>query len=456
MSLVTFDNLKRFLEGLKTKPLVFSGDISFNGTTKYKNNELATKADLSKIQKTLIFDTVPTEGSTNPVTSDGIKTALDKTSQTLQDNINSCAKKNDVINQINASNENILIDGKKVHITENTTFDNNIIKSGMIQPKAVTADNLASEDIAIGNNTITGIIAGTVKLDSNGMTVTGSNGSSIQFGQNGMTFKDSLNNTFAALGRFCTGVANDDDTVKFASAWDVVPTVFLFPNQLQTSAVGYTNVNIFQHIEPLNITKEGFKVCCQSVLKAGSGGSFVINNKFADWNMTNDGGGKTYSYTFNVPTTATKLQVNLLAALTGKFETERWHDSDDDSGYYYYYHYSALYVKYAVDGKVYSDYTESAYGSGNSTTNTNISKQISLNNNSSVTITVMFKGFRDDDDDGGGEIDGKGYDFWKTMKGTCTLQSYSLDTASDSVIAHGTAGFIAVDPNSCPYTIVKG
>lgn len=46
MSLVTFDNLKRFFEGLKTKPLVFSGDISFNGTTKYKNKELATKADI--------------------------------------------------------------------------------------------------------------------------------------------------------------------------------------------------------------------------------------------------------------------------------------------------------------------------------------------------------------------------------------------------------------------------
>ena len=46
MSLVTFENLKRFFEGLKTKPLVFSGDINFNGATKYKNNELATKTDI--------------------------------------------------------------------------------------------------------------------------------------------------------------------------------------------------------------------------------------------------------------------------------------------------------------------------------------------------------------------------------------------------------------------------
>lgn len=373
----------------------------------------------------------------------------------LQDDINLRVKKGDVINQINVSDESILIDGKKVHVTGNTVFDNNVIAKGMIQAGAVTADKLAAADITLGSNTATGVVAGAVRLNSDGMTVTGKNGSSIQFGQNGMTFKDSLNNTFAALGRFCTGVANDGDTVKFASAWDVVPTVFLFPNQLQTSAVGYTNVNIWQHIEPLNITKEGFKVCCQSVLKAGSGGSFVVNAKIADWNMTSDGGGKTYTYTFNVPTSATKLQVNLLAALSGTFESNHWHDGDDDDGWDYYYHYSVLYVKYDVDGRMYSDYAESAAGSGNSTTNTNISKQISLNNNSRITISVMFKGFHDDDD-GDSEINGKGYDFWKTMEGTCTLQSYSLDTASDSVIAHGTAGFIAIDPNSCPYTVTGG
>lgn len=385
--------------------------------------------------------------------SDSTKAAANYSAFTqLQDDINLRVKKGDVINQINVSDESILIDGKKVHITGNTVFDNNVIAKGMIQAGAVTADKLAAADITLGSNTATGVVAGAVRLNSDGMTVTGKNGSSIQFGQNGMTFKDSLNNTFAALGRFCTGVANDGDTIKFASAWDVVPTVFLFPNQLQTSAVGYTNVNIWQHIEPLNITKEGFKVCCQSVLKAGSGGSFVVNTKIANWNMTNDGGGKVYTYTFNVPTTATKLQVNLLAALSGKFESDRW-DDGDDSGYDYYYHYSVLYVRYDVDGKMYSNYAESASGSGSGTTNTNISKQISLNNNSRITIYMMFRGF---DDETGKEIDGKGKNFWKDMGGTCTLQSYSVNTASDSVITRGTAGFIAIDPNSCPYTVTKG
>lgn len=381
--------------------------------------------------------------------SDPTKAATNYSAFTqLQDDINLRVKKGDVINQINVSDESILIDGKKVHITGDTVFDNNVIAKGMIQAGAVTADKLAAADITLGKNTATGVVAGAVKLNSDGMTVTGSNGSSIQFGKNGMTFKDSLNNTFAALGRFCTGVANDGDTVKFTNAWDVVPTVFLFPNQLQTSAVGYTNVNIWQHIEPLNITKEGFTVCCQSVLKAGSGGSFVVNQKIAYWNLKNNNNGQTYTYEFNVPTTATKVQVNLTSVLSGHTKVER--DREYDT-YDYYYYDTVLYAKFALDGKAYSGYEEIGRSSGSGDHATNSPKQINLNHNSKVTITIMFKAFDDDGD----EIPGNNK-YYDDMDGTCTLQSYSVDSASDSVIAHGTAGFIAIDPNSCPYTVTKG
>lgn len=438
-------------------------DCMYNSISKLyqTSNEITTTVQQNKTAQDKTNQTLQSSITQNATSitsvitnlSDPIKAADNYSAFTqLQDDINLRVKKGDVINQINVSDESILIDGKKVHITGDTIFDNNVIAKGMIQAGAVTADKLAAADITLGSNTATGVVAGAVRLNSDGMTVTGKNGSSIQFGQNGMTFKDSLNNTFAALGRFCTGVANDGDTIKFASAWDVVPTVFLFPNQLQTSAVGYTNVNIWQHIEPLNITREGFKVCCQSVLKAGSGGSFVVNTKIAGWNMKNNGGGIVYTYTLNVPTTATKAQVNLLASLSGETESDHWSDGDD-SGTDYYYHYSVLYVRYDVDGKMYSDYVDSAHGYGDGTTDTNISKQISLNNNSRITIYMMFRGF---DDETNKEIDGQGKDFWKDMGGTCTLQSYSVDTASDSVIAHGTAGFIAIDPNSCPYTVTKG
>lgn len=382
--------------------------------------------------------------------SDSTKAAANYSAFTqLQDDINLRVKKGDVINQINVSDESILIDGKKVHITGNTVFDNNVIAKGMIQAGAVTADKLAA-DITLGSNTATGVVAGAVRLNSDGMTVTGKNGSSIQFGQNGMTFKDSLNNTFAALGRFCTGVVNDGDTVKFASAWDVIPSVFLFPVQLQTSAVGYTNVNMWQHVEPLNVSKEGFKVCCQSVLKAGSGGSFAVNTKIADWNLANHKSGQTYTYKLNIPTTATKAQINLSSILYGYTDKSHWSDGDDE-GWDYYDYDTVLYAKYEVNGKLYSDFSEIGRSSGNGSHSQNSSKQINLNNNSEITITLMFKGF---EDDGSLITGGKGY--YEEMKGTCTLQSYSVDTATDSVITRGIAGFIAVDPNSCPFTVTKG
>lgn len=414
-----------------------SSTVSANKTAQDKTNQ--------KLQSSIKQNATSITSIINNL-SDSTKAAANYSAFTqLQDAINLRVKKGDVINQINVSDESILIDGKKVHITGDTVFDNNVITKGMIQAGAVTADKLAAADITLGKDTATGVIAGAVKLDSDGMTVTGTNGSSILFGQNGMTFKDSLNNTFAALGRFCTGVANDGDTVKFASAWDVVPTVFLFPNQLQTSAVGYTNVNIWQHIEPLNITKEGFKVCCQSVLKAGSGGSFVVNTKIADWNAKTNGSGKVISYTLSVPTTATKIQINLIIGLTAETERDKWDDE-----WWYTYNWSTADIQWLVDNAIYSDYSQVAKkegGDGETFTYTNVSKVISLNGNSQIKINIRFRGF-----DG----DTKKESNYEMFNGTCTLQSYSLDAASDSVIAHGTAGFIAIDPNSCPYTVTKG
>ena len=381
--------------------------------------------------------------------SDPIKAATNYSAFTqLQDDINLRVKKGDVINQINVSDESILIDGKKVHITGDTVFDNNIIAKGMIQAGAVTADKLAAANITLGKDTATGVIAGAVKLDSDGMTVTGANGSSIQFGQNGMTFKDSLNNTFAALGRFCTGVVNDNDVVKFANAWDVIPTVFLFPIQLQTATVGYENGNIWQHVEPLNVSKEGFTACCQSVLRAGSGGNFVVNHQFASWDGGEDGNDKWYSYTLNLPANISKISVT--CQMTGECYTSR-EDVGDSDGHEWVDdpNITTFYLRWRVDGKIvvpkynaweYEGEIRYQYTTGSA----NESKTFNLNNNSTITCEVCFHGKSTYDSTPNGS------------RGRMSIVSYTCNTSSDMVIAHGTAGFIAIDPNSCPYTVTKG
>lgn len=61
----------------------------------------------------------------------------------MADAINLRVQKGDVINQINLSPTTTTINGKYLHVTGQTVFDNNIIVSRMLAAKAVTADKLA-------------------------------------------------------------------------------------------------------------------------------------------------------------------------------------------------------------------------------------------------------------------------------------------------------------------------
>ena len=84
----------------------------------------------------------------------------------LDDDVNLRVSKDDVINQINISKESILIDGKKVHITGDTKFDNNVIVGGMIAANSITADKLTVGSVteqAIGDGAIS---AKKIKVDS--------------------------------------------------------------------------------------------------------------------------------------------------------------------------------------------------------------------------------------------------------------------------------------------------
>lgn len=72
---------------------------STTGTFVLKSIDGKIKWD-SNLQSMLTFDTTPTAGSTNPVTSEGIKTAL----EVLQSNIDSVDAKGIVINEINGEN----------------------------------------------------------------------------------------------------------------------------------------------------------------------------------------------------------------------------------------------------------------------------------------------------------------------------------------------------------------
>lgn len=85
----------------------------------------------------------------------------------LQNDINLRVTKNGVINQINISPESILIDGKKVHITGQTSIDNAVIKDAMIasiKADKITTGTLNASKVNLINlnasNITTGVIRG--------------------------------------------------------------------------------------------------------------------------------------------------------------------------------------------------------------------------------------------------------------------------------------------------------
>lgn len=75
----------------------------------------------------------------------------------LSNEIGLRVKQGDVVNQINVSTEGILIDGKKTHITGQTTIDSAVIKTAHI-------DNLAVNNAKIANAAITTAKIGTAQI----------------------------------------------------------------------------------------------------------------------------------------------------------------------------------------------------------------------------------------------------------------------------------------------------
>ncbi|WP_424349585.1 gp58-like family protein [Latilactobacillus sp. 5-91] len=84
----------------------------------------------------------------------------------LANDINLRVEKDKVVNQINISPEGILIDGKKVHITGQTSIDNAVIKDAMIadiRADKITAGTLNAANVNVINLNANNITTGTLK-----------------------------------------------------------------------------------------------------------------------------------------------------------------------------------------------------------------------------------------------------------------------------------------------------
>ena len=355
----------------------------------------------------------------------------------LDNDISLKVAKNDVINQINVSNESILIDGKKVHVTGDTKFDNNVIVGGMIASHAITADKLSASTMELTSNQ--GIKGGGATLDANGLTVRGSDGSYVVHGSSGMEFHDGNGNTFAMVGAMVMGTVKDGQWVKFAKPWKTAPNVIVTPISLQTSLSNYTSTNLYLDCRPQNVTVNGFQVVCRTVLKAGSGGLVPVNKTVTghleSYSMTIDG------TEITIPEKATTFTINVTWEITNYGE-DRTHHEDD-----YHAFLGPAYLNLKIDvngtnkvnkriGTAPADdwYYAKTFSGGHSET-------ITVSGGDKIKIYFAATAEK-----------GKWQDF-NEADISATIGNYTFNTTADVPLSSGNAFFLCTDKHNSPYTI---
>lgn len=345
--------------------------------------------------------------------------------------------KDDVINQINISKESILIDGKKIHVTGDTKFDNNVIVGGMIAANSITADKLSASTMELTANQ--GIKGGGATLDTNGLTVRGSDGSYVVHGSSGMEFHDGNGNTFAMVGAMVMGTVKDGQWVKFTKPWKTVPNVIVTPISLQTAIPGYNSTNLYLDCRPQNVTVNGFQAVCRTVLKAGSGGLVPVNKKVTghleSYSMTIDG------TEITIPEKATTFTINTTWAITNYGEDRTAHEDD------YHAFLGPAYLNLKIDvngtnkvnkriGTAPADdwYYEKTFSGGHSET-------ITVSGGDKIKIYFVATAER-----------GRWQDF-NEADVSATIGNYSFNTTADAPLASGNAFFLCTDQHNSPYTI---
>lgn len=139
--------------------------------------------------------------------------------------INLRVEKDKIVNQINISTEGILIDGKKVHITGQTTIDNAVIKDAMIadiKADKITAGTLNAANVNVinlnANNITTGTLKGTnLSLNLNTGEVVFQKGSIKS--TNGNLNIDISKGTMAVINQYKSGFYFEDGKLVLNDGW---------------------------------------------------------------------------------------------------------------------------------------------------------------------------------------------------------------------------------------------
>ena len=115
----------------------------------------------------------------------------------LVDGINARVAKGDVINQINMTSNGTVIDGKYLHVTGKTKFDDDIITESMIKAGSITADKLAAGSISANQVNVKELSALSAKI---GLLRTKDSGARVEISDNLIKVFDENNVLRVKLG----------------------------------------------------------------------------------------------------------------------------------------------------------------------------------------------------------------------------------------------------------------
>ena len=382
------------------------------------------------------------------------------------DNLKEMGQSGQLMSYINLTPTTVSILSKLLHITADTLIDGNVITNGMIKAGAITADKLAASIIELTASQ--GIKGGGATLDANGLTVKGNDGSYVVHGSNGMEFHDGNGNTFAMVGAMIMGTVKDGQWIKFTKPWKAVPNVIVTPISLQTSIPGYNSTNLFLDCRAQNVTVSGFQAVCRTVLKAGSGGSILVNKNIASWSISNDSESgipygkdgwteisdgdyyrKEIYYYLDIPQDASEGTISISVNINNVSKASGAGPNYSASSRKEHTKTSVQLFKdtTAISNEVIiaeldnepgpAAYHDVAYFK-NSTSGT---KDIHFNSTGKITIKCII-------------LEGTGYyGDLQCSTGTFILSSYSFNTTADTALASGNAFFLCTDQHNSPYTI---
>ena len=113
-----------------------------SGTEKYYEQKI--KGDIES--RIVQLNDAITQNVNNQV--DGVNSRITQLDDTINLKVEKKADKANLISQINICPEAITIDGKFVHVTGETLFDNNVIVGNMLAAKSITADKMAVDSLS--------------------------------------------------------------------------------------------------------------------------------------------------------------------------------------------------------------------------------------------------------------------------------------------------------------------